>query len=62
MHQRHAFMLRLHLETDKVLGTDMNDVTIPYALCLEENIVYNVISFREGYIDSENRSVVIRGI
>ena len=40
----------------------MNDVTIPYALCLEENIVYNVISFREGYIDSENRSVVIRSI
>ena len=58
MLQRHTFMLismihRLHFETDKVLGTDfvrcdMNDVTIPHALCIDKNIVYYVISFREG--------------
>ena len=35
---------RFHFETDKVLGTDfdlcdMNDVTIPHALCIEKNIV-----------------------
>ena len=59
MHQRDAFMLRkyelyrLHFETEKVLGTyfvwcDMNDATIPHALCIEKNIVYYVISFREG--------------
>ena len=44
---------RLLFETDKVLGTDfvrcdMNDVTIPHALCIDKNIVYYVISFREG--------------
>ena len=27
----------------------MNDVTIPHALCIEKNIVYNVISFRERW-------------
>ena len=27
----------------------MNDVTIPDALCIEKNIVYYVISFREGW-------------
>ena len=58
MHQKDAFMLksmnyRLHFETDKVLCTDfvrcdMNDVTIPHALCIEKNSVYYVISFREG--------------
>ena len=26
----------------------MNDATIPNALCIEKNIVYYVISFREG--------------
>ena len=45
---------RLHFETEKVLGTDfvlcdMKDVTIPHALCIEKNIVYYVISFREGW-------------
>ena len=58
MHQKDAFMFRskicrCHFEADKVLGTDfalcdMNDVTIPHALCIEKNIVYYVISFREG--------------
>ena len=58
MHQKDVFMLRnmicrLHFETEKVLGTyfvwcDMNDATIPHALCIEKNIVYYVISFREG--------------
>ena len=53
-----VFMLRsricrLHFDTEKVLGTyfvrcDMNDVTIPHALCIEKNIMYSVISFREG--------------
>ena len=47
-------MCRLHSETEKVLGTDllrcdMNDVTISHALCIEKNIVYYVISFREGW-------------
>ena len=27
---------------------DNNDATIPHALCIEKNIVYYVISFREG--------------
>ena len=59
MHQKDVLMLRkricrLHFETEKVLGTDllrcdMNDVTIPHALCIEKNIVYYVISFREGW-------------
>ena len=32
----------------------MNDVTIPHALCIEKNIVYNVISFREGWYGFRN--------
>ena len=46
---------RLHFETEKVLGTDllrhcdMNDVTIPHALCIEKNIVFYIINFREGW-------------
>ena len=28
---------------------NMNDVTIPHELCIEKNIVYYVISFREGW-------------
>ena len=62
MHQKDMLMLRsricrLHFETDKVLDTvldtdfvwcDMNDVTIPHVLCIEKNIVFFVISFREG--------------
>ena len=69
MHQKHVFMIRiricgLHFETKKVLSTDfvwldMNDVTIPHALCIEKNIVYYVISFR-AYMDSEYHSLVIR--
>ena len=57
MQQKDAFMsrsriFRFHFETDKVFGTDfvrcdINDVTIPFALCIEKNIVYYVISFRE---------------
>ena len=58
MHQKDVFMLRsricrLHFETEKILGKDfvrcdMNDVTIPHALCIEKNIVYKgVVSFRE---------------
>ena len=38
-----------HFETDKkILVCDINDVTIPHALCIEKNIVYYIISFREG--------------
>ena len=38
-----------HFETEKVLGTCTDLlVTIPHALCIEKNIVYYVISFREG--------------
>ena len=41
-----------HFETDKVLGTDFvwcdMNATIPYAMCIEENSVFYVISFREG--------------
>ena len=58
MHQKDVLMLRsricrLDFETEKVLGTDllkcdMNDLTIPHALCIEKKIVYYVISFREG--------------
>ena len=44
---------RFHFETDKVIDTDfvqcdMNDVTILHILCIEKNIMYYVISFREG--------------
>ena len=44
----------LKFETDKVLGKDiircnLNDVTIPHALCIEKNILYYVICFREGW-------------
>ena len=49
MHQKHVFMISiricgLHFETKKVLSTDfvwwdMNDFTIPHALCIEKNIV-----------------------
>ena len=40
------------VQTEKDLGTDfvqcdMNDVTIPHELCIEKNMVYHVISFRE---------------
>ena len=58
MHQKDVLILRsricrLDFEAEKVLGTDllqcdMNDVTIPHALCIEKKIVYYVISFREG--------------
>ena len=54
----YAFMFRsricrFHFETNKVLHTDfvrceMNDGTLPHALCIEKTIVYYVISFREG--------------
>ena len=57
----------LHFETDKVLCTDfvrcdLNDVTIPHALCIEKNIVFYVIGFIEGDMDSKNHSVVFRSI
>ena len=44
---------RCHYETDKVLDTDfvrcdINDLTIPHALCIEKNIVYYVISSKRG--------------
>ena len=58
MHKKDVFMFRsricmFHFETVKVLQPnfvwcDMNDPTIPHALCIEKNIVYYVISFREG--------------
>ena len=58
MQRKDAFMSRgrisrFHFETNNIFGTDfvrcdLNDVTIPYALCIEKNIVYYVISFREG--------------
>ena len=35
-------------ETDKYLVQILNDVTIPHALCIEKNIVYYIIGFREG--------------
>ena len=40
----------------------MNDITIPHALCIEKKIVYYVISFKEGAVESENHSVVIWSI
>ena len=59
MHQKDEFMFTsricsFHYETDKVFGwdfvwCDMNDVTIPHALCTEKNIVYYIIGFREGW-------------
>ena len=43
---------RFYFNTDKALRTDFvrgDDVTIPHALCIEKNIVYYVISFRDGW-------------
>ena len=47
-----SMICRFHYETDKVLGTefvrcDINDLTIHHALCIEKNIVYYVISFKD---------------
>ena len=41
---------------------NMNNITIPNALGTEKNIVYYVISFREGWYGFRNNSVVIRSI
>ena len=56
-----------HLETEKVLGTyfvrcDMNDVTIPHALCIEKTLCTTSSVSERGDMDSENHSVVIRSI
>ena len=71
--QKDAFMFwsrvcRFYFETDKVLGADfvrcdMNNVTIPYALCIEKKTLCTSSSVSErGDMDSENHSVVIRSI
>ena len=46
---------RFHFETDKAFGTDfercdMNDLKIPYALCIEKNICVLRHRFQRGVI------------
>ena len=59
--------MHVTFETDKVHGTDfvqcdINEVTIPHALCIEKKYCVLLISFREGDMESENHSVVIWSI
>ena len=45
-----SMICRFHFETDKVLSTDMNEVTIVYVMhFVLKNIVYYVIGFRKGF-------------
>ena len=72
MHEKDVFMFRIricrfHFETDKVVRIDfvwcdMNDATIPYALCIEKNTGTASSVSEWGDMDSENHSVVIRSI
>ena len=48
---RRSRICSLYFKTETIFGKyfvqcDMNDVTIPHALCIEKHIVYYVISFR----------------
>ena len=59
MHQKDAFMLRsricmFRLKHTDFVWCDMTDVIISYALCIEKNIVYCIISFREGWYGFRN--------
>ena len=55
-----SMIYRLHFETGKVIGTDMNDVTIPYAL--RKTLCTTSSVSERGDMEPENHSVVIRSI
>ena len=52
MHQKDEFMIcRFHFETDKIERCNMNDVTIPHALCIKERQCVLRHMSQKGYYD-----------